>query len=50
MAISFNKVIFAQKINMHTSIYLKAFLKIHETKEIDLFHQHAKILNQLKIF
>lgn len=35
---------------MHTSIYLKAFLKIHKSVEIDFFfHQHAKIANQLKI-
>lgn len=42
MAISFNKVILAQKINMHINIYLKAFLKIHKTMEIDFFPSACK--------
>ena len=48
MAISFNKVIFSQKINMHTNIYLKAFLKIHKTVEIKFFPSACKNIKSTK--
>lgn len=50
MAISFNKVIFSQKINIHTNIYLKAFLKIHKTVETDFFPSACKNVKSIKIF
>lgn len=41
MAISLNKVIFAQ--NLSTYIYSKSILKVNKAMEIVEFYQHAQI-------